>query len=118
MTEIPDSLAVSGYFSYNTAVEFACSGLLLAGLTAGNLNLYWTLGFIARSVPMKQTIAWVSNFVGLIGVVMCAAAGLFRMTGQFYIAGYEVVTVFNAGVGVMMFSALLKLELIYQANKD
>ena len=66
---------------------------------------------------MKEKIALLSNIAGILGIVLCAAAGLSRLTGQFYVGGYEALTVFNGGVGVMLFSALLKLELIYQANK-
>ena len=66
---------------------------------------------------MKEKIALLSNIAGILGIVLCAVAGLFRLTGQFYVGGYEALTVFNGGVGVMLFSALLKLELIYQANK-
>ena len=66
---------------------------------------------------MKEKIALISNVAGILGIVVCAVAGLFRLTGQFYVGGYEALTLFNAGVGLMVFSALLKLELIYQANK-
>ena len=66
---------------------------------------------------MKEKIALISNVAGILGIIVCAVAGLFRLTGQFYVGGYEALTVFNAGVGLMVFSALLKLELIYQANK-
>ena len=66
---------------------------------------------------MKEKIALLSNIAGILGIVLCAAAGLSRLTGQFYVGGYEALTVFNGGVGIMLFSALLKLELIYQANK-
>ena len=66
---------------------------------------------------MKEKIALISNVAGILGIVMCAVAGLFRLTGQFYVGGYEALTIFNAGVAVMVFSALLKLELIYQGNR-
>ena len=66
---------------------------------------------------MKEKIALISNVAGILGMVVCAVAGLFRLTGEFHVGGYEAVTLFNAGVGLMVFSALLKLELIYQANK-
>jgi len=57
-----------------------------------------------------------SNVVGLLGIVICLVAGIFRISGSFYVGGYEALTLFTAGVGVMVFSCLLKLEVLLRSR--
>ena len=49
---------------------------------------------------------------GILGVILCLGAGLLRLSGTYYLGGLEMMTVFNAGIGVMVFSCLVKLEII------
>ncbi len=54
----------------------------------------------------------VSDLVGVLAVLVCLVAGLVRVTGVFYLGGFEVLTLFNAGVALMVFSCLLKLHVL------
>jgi len=45
-----------------------------------------------------------------IGVLVCLSAGLARIAGYYYILGYESTTLFNVGVGMMVFGCLVKLQ--------
>lgn len=54
----------------------------------------------------------VSDLVGVLAVLVCLVAGLVRVTGVFYLGGFEVLTLFNAGVALMVFSCLLKLQVL------
>lgn len=53
-----------------------------------------------------------SDVVAVLAILICLAAGLVRLSGSYYLAGYEVLTLFNAGMAVMIFACLLKLKLL------
>ncbi len=64
---------------------------------------------------MKQLFEITANIVGLLGVLICLVAGLARFAGGFHLAGFEAMTLFTGGLGLMVFSGLVKLELILAA---
>lgn len=59
---------------------------------------------------MKQALNYTGTFAGIGGALLCAISGIARVQGGFYLYGYEMTTVFNLGVGVMVFACLVKLE--------
>jgi hypothetical protein len=59
--------------------------------------------------PLIQTTGTV---VGTAGVLLCLASGLARVSGSFYLIGFESTSIFLAGMGLMQFACLLKLETI------
>jgi hypothetical protein len=61
---------------------------------------------------MNKLIELAGNAVGLIGVVVFLAAGLARVAGQFYLLGYQSMTLFAGGVGLMVFACLAKLHVL------
>ena len=61
---------------------------------------------------MNKMIAYFGNGVGLAGVVLTIAAGIGRATGHYYFAGFEILTLFSGGVGLMVMACLAKLQLL------
>ena len=61
---------------------------------------------------MQQFYKVTANITGGLGVLSCAASGLVRLTGVYYIAGYEATTIFAAGTGLMVFACMFKLQAI------
>jgi hypothetical protein len=59
---------------------------------------------------MQQLLSLTGSAAGVFGVLLCAAAGLTRFMGSYYLAGYEATTLFGVGTGIMVFACLLKLE--------
>lgn len=59
---------------------------------------------------MKQLMTIGGNVVALIGVLACLVAGLARVSGHYYLFGYEAMTVFMGGVGLMVAACLAKLQ--------
>lgn len=57
-------------------------------------------------------LAMFGNLTGLIGVLLCAGSGGARLAGLFHVAGFEAMTLFIGGMALMLFSALLKLEVL------
>ena len=61
---------------------------------------------------MNKTIAYFGSGVGLAGVLLTLAAGVGRATGHYYFAGFEILTLFNGGVGLMVMACLAKLQVL------
>jgi len=58
----------------------------------------------------------VANFLGLIGniatlsgILLFLVAGIARLSGAHYLMGYENMTIFTAGIGLMVTACLAKL---------
>ncbi len=47
--------------------------------------------------------------LGAIGALACLLAGVARVTGAFWIGDFQVMTVFDVGVGLMVAGCLLLL---------
>ena len=61
---------------------------------------------------MHQILSRVGSATGALGALVCAISGAGRVSGSFYLAGFEATTLFTAGMGLMLFACLLKLEAI------
>lgn len=61
---------------------------------------------------MDKIIALGSNVVGLAGVLLTVVAGGARVAGHYYLGGFEVMTLFVGGMGLMLISSLAKLHLL------
>ena len=61
---------------------------------------------------MDKFITLGGNVVGLAGVLMTVAAGAVRVSGQFYLGGFETMTLFVGGMGLMLIGALAKLHVL------
>ena len=59
---------------------------------------------------MPKILQHIANLAAILGVVLCAVAGSARVAGSFHVANYEAMTLFSAGVGLMVFAVLVKLE--------
>ena len=59
---------------------------------------------------MYKNLALAGSISGILGALICFTAGLARIAGYYYLAGYQSTTVFNVGVGMMVFACLVKLE--------
>lgn len=58
---------------------------------------------------MHKLIASGSVGLGVLGVVLTAVAGVWRVTGHYHIAGFEVMTLFVGGMGLMLIACFAKL---------
>lgn len=61
---------------------------------------------------MLHTLSLLGTLAGTVGALLCAIAGLTRLSGSFYLFGFEATTFFSAGVGLMVLACLLRLELL------
>ena len=59
---------------------------------------------------MQQLLGLTGSIAAIFGILLCAVSGLARLTGSYYLAGYENTTLFTVGTGLMVFACLVKLE--------
>lgn len=59
---------------------------------------------------MKVLLSWVGYLTAGMGVLLCLVAGVDRLLGSYLTLGYENMTLFNAGVGLMVAACLARLE--------
>jgi len=61
---------------------------------------------------MDRLIQLIGNIAALVGILICAIAGGVRLSGSFYVIGYEGKTLFLAGIALMVMACLAKLHLL------
>lgn len=59
---------------------------------------------------MQQLFGLFAKITGILGILLCAAAGIARVAGSYYLAGFEAMTAFTGGLGLMVLACLIKLE--------
>ena len=62
---------------------------------------------------MDNLLVMFGRLAGFAGVVLCLVAGIARILGQFYLAGFSVASLLQAGMGGLLigcFALLLALH--------
>lgn len=59
---------------------------------------------------MKNSFALIGTAAGALGMLICAVSGIARVAGHYHIGGFEAMTLFNGGVGLMVAGCLFKLH--------
>jgi hypothetical protein len=65
---------------------------------------------------MLPVLSLLGALAGIFGALLCALAGLSRLGGVFYLWGFETMTFFSAGVGLLVLACLLRLELLLRRD--
>ena len=61
---------------------------------------------------MKHLLESGGNAAALLGVLLCLVAGGARIAGASYLMGFELMTLFTGGMGLMLTACLAKLHLL------
>jgi hypothetical protein len=61
---------------------------------------------------MHQVLNFTGSTTAAIGILLCAISGLARISGFYYLAGYQSTTIFSVGTGLMVFACLIRLQTI------
>jgi len=67
---------------------------------------------------MYKNLALTGSIAGILGALICFTAGLARIGGFYYLAGYQSTTIFNMGVGMMVFACMVKLDSLSTQRKE
>jgi hypothetical protein len=65
---------------------------------------------------VKKTLEHLGNAAAILGVVLCCVAGFTRFAGFFYLAGFELMSLFFGGMGFMLGACLAKLHVLGMAS--
>lgn len=58
---------------------------------------------------MKDLLNTAGRWVGAIGLVLCMLAVTWRLLGNYYLGGFEVVTLFEGGTSAVLMGCFLLL---------
>lgn len=58
---------------------------------------------------MTKLLGTAGLVIGIAGLLLSLVAGLGRVSGNYYIMGYQSLTLLNAGVALMVASCMVKL---------
>ncbi len=58
---------------------------------------------------MDKLLKLVGDLAAIIGIIVCIVAGVSRISGHYHLAGFETVTLFIAGIAIMLVASLIKL---------
>jgi type IV secretory pathway VirB2 component (pilin) len=58
---------------------------------------------------LDKCVDYGGNIAGLVGIVVCAVAGIARLLGYYYLLKFEVVTLIIGGTALMVMGCFLKL---------
>ena len=67
---------------------------------------------------MRTGLSLTGNLAGLFGVLMCVVSGMARVLGNPRLGGYESLTLFEIGVGLMVAACLAKLISLELATRS
>ncbi|HPF58856.1 MAG TPA: hypothetical protein P5149_07220 [Candidatus Competibacteraceae bacterium] len=68
---------------------------------------------------MKTVLLGIGRLAGVVGVLVCLIAAAVRLTGAFWVGGFQAGTLFLAGVAAMTFGCLtLLMVLTLRTNGD
>jgi hypothetical protein len=73
---------------------------------------------LAEDIHMNALLLWFGRAAGLAGFVLCLFALGMRIAGKYWLAGFQVGTLLQAGTAAMVFGALCFLAwLVDNASK-
>ena len=61
---------------------------------------------------MNKYIEFAGNIAAVIGILVCLAAGLVRLSGNYIVFGFETQTLFLGSIAIMVFACLVKVHLL------
>jgi hypothetical protein len=61
---------------------------------------------------MEQLLIWIGRLAGVAGVLLCAVAIVTRLSGAFWLGGFQVGTLLQVGIAAMVIGCLAFLAVI------
>ncbi|MCP4341868.1 MAG: hypothetical protein GY799_24040 [Desulfobulbaceae bacterium] len=59
---------------------------------------------------MAALFAITGTISGIVGILLCTIAGIVRLTGSFFLLGYQANTLLMVGVAFLAMACFIKLE--------
>lgn len=61
---------------------------------------------------MNRLLDMGGTLLALLGLLVCAAAMVTRLSGAYYLAGVELTPLLTAGIALLLMAAVAKLQLL------
>lgn len=61
---------------------------------------------------MKQIVERLGNAAAVLGIFLCVVAGVARVVGLYHVVGFEAITLYVGGMGLMLMACLAKLHFL------
>jgi hypothetical protein len=59
---------------------------------------------------MRNLIGRVGDVAGILGVLVCLVSSLARISGSYYVGTFTATSLFDLGIGLMVFACLAKIH--------
>jgi hypothetical protein len=66
---------------------------------------------------MMKLIQSVGDAAGAVGILVCLFAGVARLGGTWSVGGVQIATLFQLGIGLMVFACLAKVQALVESQK-
>jgi hypothetical protein len=66
---------------------------------------------------MDEFLLWLGRAAGFAGVLVCAVAAAVRLSGQYFIGGFQVTTLLQVGMAAMIAGCLCFLVVLTERSK-
>jgi hypothetical protein len=66
---------------------------------------------------MYRLLMWLARLAGIFGVAVILVAGIARVAGAFWLAGFQVGTLFQLGIGAAVIACLAYLTSLAECRK-
>lgn len=63
---------------------------------------------------MRGLLQFTARAAGVLGILLCLAAGIGRLAGAFWIAGFTAATVFGAGAALVLVGCFCYLAILVE----
>jgi len=64
---------------------------------------------------MNPLLDWTGGLAAVLGIALCVASAISRLSGEYYLAGFENIDLFLVGTSGMVFACLARL---YRPDDD
>ena len=65
---------------------------------------------------METLNIWTGRLAGLVGVVLCVIAGAVRLSGAYWLGGFQVIALLQAGIASMVLACLCLLMVLLERS--
>jgi len=66
---------------------------------------------------MYNLILWIGRAAGISGVLLCATAAILRLSGNYWLAGFQLGTMLQMGMAAMIAGCLCFLVVLTERSK-
>ena len=68
-------------------------------------------------MKMDDLLLWVGRVAGVGGLLLCVLAVVMRISGHYWLGGFQVATLFQAGMAAMIAGCLSFLAVLTERSK-